>query len=493
MKWSKSLIILLFLLPVIQCLSTEIRSFWVMPWNLTNKKQIDDIVEDAYENNFTEILAEVRYRADALYIPNKNNKLYANPEPRSYVLRDDDFDPLQYLLEKAHSYDIEVQAWVPLYNVVPTNKDRMQSNFIVQNHSEWIMTDIQGNRMNGNKFMGYFIDPGVPAVKNHLLNVLLDIVVNYPELDGIHLDYVRYPAPKYGYSKESTLRYNRYKEEFQRLEWNDWRIMQIRDFICDFRDLTKGISSKLLITAAVIADIHEAKEHYAQDWVSWLNSGIIDRAYPMAYAKDYSSFKRIISSYNEVLFPDKIVLGLRAWQENYSRKDYSVDSIIEKAYLSRQNNFGGIALFSYEGIKKSGFMPDLKASLFNWQDKTHYVKTEDDFITNVTRSSYLQESIIDSLKYNRKISIIESVAYKSGIYHITLYFENDVKCNISLFDETGRLIYKESKHYPKGIVVDEWDGFIDNDTKVISGIYTLKLTSYDNDADLIDEKKFIVY
>ncbi|MCK7484412.1 MAG: family 10 glycosylhydrolase [Bacillus subtilis] len=40
---------------------------------------------------------------------------------------------------------------------------------------------------------GYFLDPANPQVQQYLLNILAEIANNY-EVDGINIDYIRYPA-----------------------------------------------------------------------------------------------------------------------------------------------------------------------------------------------------------------------------------------------------------------------------------------------------------
>ncbi len=375
-----TLIIIITFLLFVSINATEIRSLWVMPWNITNEAQIDELVLDAVHNNQTEILAEVRYRADALYTPNKINYTFNNPEPRSNILKNNDFDPLEYLLQQAHLNGLQVQAWISALNVISPNGNSLRNNYIYREHPDWIMVDSYGNLMNGKSYMGYFVDPGIPEVKNHLLNVILDIVANYPTLDGIHLDYIRYPAQKIGYSKVSVSRYN---SELQstNMSWNEWRIKQITELISNLRERARLINPNLLITAAVFADLQEARIHYAQDWPAWLKSGIIDRAYPMAYVKKYTNFYRIINEIANDAPKDSIVVGLRAWQENPPYVDYPVGQIIEKAKLSRQMGFAGIALFSYEGVKKTGMFPALAAGLYEWQENELPETDEEKFIT----------------------------------------------------------------------------------------------------------------
>ena len=68
-------------------INAEIRSVWVLPWDITTEKSIDEVIETAVSCNQNELLVEVRYRADALLI-SPGAYLYPNPEPKSYILED---------------------------------------------------------------------------------------------------------------------------------------------------------------------------------------------------------------------------------------------------------------------------------------------------------------------------------------------------------------------------------------------------------------------
>jgi uncharacterized lipoprotein YddW (UPF0748 family) len=507
-KENKVLLSLLLMLSLSSSvLYCEVRALWVMPWNITNKEQIDEMLFDAYENNQTEVLAEVRYRADAMYIPNKYNSVFNNPDPRSSILKNTSFDPLDYMIEKAHSYGIQVQAWIVVLNSVQTNKDLASTNHIYKNHSDWIMTDTYGNRMNASNYMGYFIDPGIPEVKNYLINVMLDIVSNYPDLDGIHLDYIRYPAKHLGYSKISVNRFQEFKTT-NNIEWNDWRILQLTNLIKEFRDLALAINPNLAITAAVMADAQEAKIHYAQDWISWINNGILDRVYPMAYAKEYNNFHRVVSYYSDLLPQEKIVIGLRAWQES-PKQYYDVSRIIEKANLSRQFGFGGIALFSYEGVKKSGFFPKLFAALYKDRVTSMNDSAEDKFISMITQSYHTgsdstttqmivpnsncdinAQDSLETSKLDYTLSFCENIAVSENEIKFTFYFAKTDRWIWKVLDANDIEIFSENKIYTRGMVLDEWNGIIHDSNRISSGIYTLKL--YSSQKVLVHEKRFVI-
>ena len=179
----KRFLITLIILGLALGLSAEIRSLWVLPWNIQSKQAIDQVIWDAVYAHQNEILLEVRYRSDALYTPNRLNSKYKNPEPRSYVLKNDGFDPLAYAIEQASAQQIRVQAWVIVFNATPLEPKLVQQNYIYQHHPEWITYNERTERMRSSAQFGYFIDPGIPEVQDYLLDVFSDIVSGYPELD----------------------------------------------------------------------------------------------------------------------------------------------------------------------------------------------------------------------------------------------------------------------------------------------------------------------
>ena len=98
----KTSILLLLLLGIV-ALQGRVKAVWAPGWDITTPQAIDTMVENCASAGINEILAQVRYRGDALYVPNKHNSRYPNPEPRSHLLKDATFDPLEYLLAKATS------------------------------------------------------------------------------------------------------------------------------------------------------------------------------------------------------------------------------------------------------------------------------------------------------------------------------------------------------------------------------------------------------
>ncbi len=100
------------------------------------------------------------------------------------VLANDSFDPLGYLLLKAHAIGIQVQPWCCVYYEGTAKPLR----------PEWEVRSFDGR-----PFDKVFLSPGNPEVNPYLLSVISDLLAY--EIDGIHLDYIRYPGTAYDYSE----------------------------------------------------------------------------------------------------------------------------------------------------------------------------------------------------------------------------------------------------------------------------------------------------
>lgn len=161
----------------------EYRALWVDAFHdgIKSPTQVGRLVADAQRANLNALFVQVRKRGDAYF--NRSD------EPRATdIVGPPDFDPLAYLIRLTHAARprIEVHAWV---NTFFTGES---SAVFVRHGADW------GNRTSDGQTAGY-LDPGVPEVQIYLHRVVMDLVRNYG-VDGIHLDFVRYPGAEWGYS-----------------------------------------------------------------------------------------------------------------------------------------------------------------------------------------------------------------------------------------------------------------------------------------------------
>ena len=121
-------------------------------------------------------------------------------------------------------------------------------------HPEWVVADSTGRP--GALSDGYTtFSPGIPQVREHILAVVEDITARY-DLDGIHLDYVRYPdwALAKGLSRDSLslARFHSAAGNPYSLDWDDWQREQVTILIARLYNRVTAIDSSIKLSAAVI-------------------------------------------------------------------------------------------------------------------------------------------------------------------------------------------------------------------------------------------------
>jgi len=337
-------------------LFADIQAVWVPIWDLTTAESIDTMLSRMDKLKINQILAEVRYRADALYTPNRINSDYPNPDPRNYLLEDNDFDPLLHLIDSARKYDIEVHAWITTFVASTKDLKRLPKDHPFFENPHWVTTDFSRKDMHNETYEGAFFDPGNPQVREYTKNVILDIVSNY-DLDGIHLDYIRYPDKQFGYNAMARSEYEdeiKYKDAES---WRVWKQAQVGSFVKMVSEEAKKILPGITVSAAVFPELEVAVDKYSQNWPSWLENGWLDKIYLMAYTKEDEKLEAVFEQFPQQKFRNNIVAGLRAWDYG---SNYSVNEINSKIRLTKNNKFAGIALFSYSGLVKHNYLKTIK-------------------------------------------------------------------------------------------------------------------------------------
>lgn len=350
----KRIIIFLILFTAIS-LNARIRAMWVPIWEITTPEKADKIINDLNKNNINQLLVQIRYRGDAAYKPNKVSNFYENNEKQYHAIKDSLFDPLEYILSKNNNPDLEVHAWVTTFVITGHNLEKLHPEHLYFTNPELVTCDFSQEMMNYKTGEGAYLDPGIPQVQEYTKNVILDIVSNY-KIDGIHLDYIRYPDAQYGFSQLALEAYRK-DVKFQDADaWKQWKEDQITNFMKDIYSRVKKISPKTQVTAAVKSNLNEA-ERYAQNWIKWLQEGYLDRAYLMEYSTSTSTIEKHLTFLSNYDLNEKIVVGLRCWSTAYKYPAYKIN---EKIKLANKNNFKGFALFSYTGIRESEYFKSLK-------------------------------------------------------------------------------------------------------------------------------------
>jgi uncharacterized lipoprotein YddW (UPF0748 family) len=348
-------------------LPEETRALWVVRTSLVSADSIERVVALSARYGFNALFVQVRGRGDAYY--------RSSYEPRAEALMSQpaDFDPLGYLLRCAEGSGLQVHAWLNVFYVWSQSRKPRSGLHVIRRSPSWIARDTRDRYQmtTTGKVEGVYLCPGNPNVRAHLLKVFAEVAQRYPQLDGIHLDYVRYPYEGYCYCAGCRARFR--EAMWERVpearraaldrsaarsnplawiqafpaEWSDWRRDQVNAFVRAFSRQSRYLNPNLILSAAVWPQPELAAKHKLQDWLYWLRSDWLDTVLPMAYDKDTAVVQRQAMRVVSEAQGRPVIVGVGAWQ-------VSPESTLNKIRAIRRSGARGFSLFSYDAITQSG-------------------------------------------------------------------------------------------------------------------------------------------
>jgi uncharacterized lipoprotein YddW (UPF0748 family) len=360
--------------------STEIRALWVLRTSLASPTSIETLVRSAREHGFNTLLVQVRGRGDAYFA--------GGLEPRAADLQRQPagFDPLAAVLSAAHGAGLRVHAWVNVNLVASAVDLPIARDHLVHRHPEWLMVprdlaqelaavEAEGpayvgklarwTRAQSADVEGLYASPIVPAAAGHVEAVVRDLARRYP-LDGIHLDYARYPNDRFDYSRAALAEFRTYMrprvdaarrrqidaQEADDLfawpdarpdDWRTFRIARMTALVTRLRTAAKAERPGAIVSVATKPDLREAYDRRLQDWRTWLENGLVDVVCPMAYTPESDRFSDQIAAAAAVAGGGAIWAGIGAYR-------LSPTQTIENIQTARRLGAAGIVLFSYDSL-----------------------------------------------------------------------------------------------------------------------------------------------
>lgn len=166
----------------------QTRAIWAGPESFASASATDEMVARCQRAGLNLILPDVMaYQTVS----------FKSPHFHGHVRASDEFDPLAYLSQKCRAAGIKLQPWCCVYY------EGVRQRSPEPLHPDWIVRSIAGQPFEKN-----FISPANPEVNPYLLSVMKDLLAY--DIDGIHLDYIRYPGGAFDYSEAAR---NAFKAE----------------------------------------------------------------------------------------------------------------------------------------------------------------------------------------------------------------------------------------------------------------------------------------
>jgi uncharacterized lipoprotein YddW (UPF0748 family) len=273
------------------------------------------------------------------------------------------------VLPLAEGFDFEIHAWKWILN--------RPKKTLIENFPSWYMVNKKGTSM-VNDTMNVphykFLCPAIPEVQSFILSEI-DEVLALPGIDGICMDYLRFPdvilpeklQEKYGFIQNREYSFwdygyhpamiakfkeaNEYDpsqiaDPSQDLKWKQFRYDQITELANKIAD--KAHKANKLVSATPYASPQLALKHVRQEFTKWN----LDYVFPMSFSGFYeadgpnwiaSNTKETLASFEKQ--KTKVIPGLFA----PSHKKGNL-SLPQAMHVVEDAGADGVAIFSYNSF-----------------------------------------------------------------------------------------------------------------------------------------------
>lgn len=360
--------------------NAETRALWVLRTSLTTPESIATLVRSAREHGFNTLLVQVRGRGDAYYLGG------VEPRPAELLRQPDTFDPLATVLEAGHAAGLRVHAWVNV-NLISSATDLPAAReHIVHRHPAWLMIPrdlaqelaaiepespayvgklARWTRTQPGEIEGLYTSPINAEAAEYMESLVRDLSHRYA-LDGVHLDYARYPSDRFDYSRPAIREFRasargRLADAARRTldvqeaddlfaypdalpdEWRSFRVAKMTALVNRLHAAVKRERPDAVVSVAVAPDMRDAYRQRLQDWGGWLDAGLVDAICPMAYTTEPARFAEQIAAAREAAGTRAVWAGIGAYR-------LSPRETIDNILTARRLGASGVILFSYDSL-----------------------------------------------------------------------------------------------------------------------------------------------
>ena len=309
----------------------EVRAVWLTTLNsldwpstkATNSQSIERqqqqlcaILDQLRQSNVNTVLFQTRVRATTIY-PSRY-------EPFDGCLtgkpgRDPGYDVLRFAIDECHRRGMELHAWVV---AIPVGKwNAIGCKQLRERYGSLI-------RKIGDE--GY-MNPEMSQTSEYIAKICREIAEKY-DVDGIHLDYIRYPE-----NWKQTQSKSRGREHITRI-------------VRSIHKQVKSIKPWIKISCSPVGKYSDLTRYPSRGWNAydvvcqdaqgWLREGIMDQLYPMMYFKG-DNFYPFAVDWADNTYGRTVAPGLAVWLlSRREGSDWPLTDITREMYVLRTLGMG---------------------------------------------------------------------------------------------------------------------------------------------------------
>lgn len=342
------------------------------------KQEAIAMLDDFQAMGLNTVFLQVRPTGDSIY-PSRYF-------PWSYYLTgkqgkalDGNFDILEFWVTEAHKRNLELHAWINPYRLSKKTKydknhdlSLFSQDSLVKKYPQWVVKHPDGN---------FYLDPGIPAVRQYIIDGVLEVVEKY-DIDGIHLDDYFYPSTEF--SDENT-----YRKYGGALTLSDFRRQSVDILIESMHQQIENKKKEILFGVSPFGiwankqnnslgsetkGLESYGAHYA-DTRKWVKNGYLDYIMPQLYwniGYEIADYDVLAKWWTDVVKGTKVKLYIGQAAYRVGAKDvsdpwYGVTEIQKQLEYNQRNEFiSGSVFFRAKNLTGN---QSLFTLLQNWYKK----------------------------------------------------------------------------------------------------------------------------
>ena len=321
------------------------------------KKELTQILDQLAAANFNTVFLQTRIRSTVIY-PSRL-------EPwddclTGHLDRHPGYDPLQFAINECHKRHLELHAWVVAFPGHNFAKAKALGRKAMQQRLPKLCIKTQDNSM---------LNPGEPATADYLASICEEIASNY-DVDGIHLDYIRYPEKEVRFNDAATFR--KYGKGQQQ---SAWRRANVDHCVETIHQKVESLKPWIRMSCSPVGKYDDLSRYSSRGWNAlhtvhqdaqgWLARGWMDMLVPMMYFQG-DHFYPFVCDWVEHASGRIVVPGLGVYFLADEKRKWPFEVIERESNLTRTLGSQGQAYF------RSRFVTENTQGLYDYLKKKFY-------------------------------------------------------------------------------------------------------------------------
>lgn len=239
------------------------------------------------------------------------------------------YDYVGALIKGCRERGLKLHAWFCVFI-----EGGREPGGVLKRRPELAALDVEGRPMG-------WACPSKEGARRYELSVIREFLEKY-EVDGVHLDYIRYPELHYYRACACSDCGGRLAPLEE--EWVMARVSNVTGFVEEARELAREHGVEL--SAAVFTNYPACVVEVGQDWVDWCDRDLLHWAAPMTYT-NITLLARRLAQEHRALVRGTLYEGLG---KKSSMSSLSPEKLMEQAKAVLEAGADGIVVFSYSSL-----------------------------------------------------------------------------------------------------------------------------------------------